>query len=597
MPEYKSKKYGKATYSKNGNTFTATSSATATSTLSQLDADAIAQQTADEVASSNAEHDYNVSRQSTTIASQNTTSTLSGTPNLAGATFTQASVPSSGWTGIAMSSDGQYQTSISNQTGTTTTGYIYVSSNYGSTWTQYISGVWIGIAMSNNGQYQTAISNPGYIYVSSTYGSTWTQILTDASNNPITTTNWTCVAVSPDGVYQVAGSSSGLLYMSSDSGVSWVLQSVSVPPLGWNALAAGVNTSTYYISAATTSTSTNPFNGILYTYNTTTNTWSSAVSGVNIFNIAMSSNGQYQTFTTNTSPVFPTYFSSDYGSTWTSQNLYEVDLDNYLYRVSMDYTGEYQTLTGIIKQSIQIPGQFSGVAVSTNYGANWSYISAPTPLSYRPWTYCAIVNDGTYAYQTISSGNSDLLAVFDGTSWSQNNQSYSGIVAMGLNTTSTLNTIYTTVIQNPGYIYTSSTSYTPPSTTNQVYGLKGSISTGTNNSYMWNGTQPIQSGSFPDPTGAHITISKPGVLSKMFVDLKAPAGLGNIVSITIEYTPVGGVLQETPYAITLAHPNTNATLKNKNLKLQIGDKIHVKVSYTGGTTNAAKDLTVQLVFA
>jgi hypothetical protein len=53
-----------------------------------------------------------------------------------------------------MSSDGKYQTAVVNN------GDIYLSSDYGVTWTvkDTTNREWYGIAMSSNGKYQTAVA-------------------------------------------------------------------------------------------------------------------------------------------------------------------------------------------------------------------------------------------------------------------------------------------------------------------------------------------------------------------------------------------------------------------------------------------------------
>jgi hypothetical protein len=252
----------------------------------------------------------------------------------------------------------------------------------------------------------------------------------------------------------------------------------------------------------------------------------------------------------------------------------------------MDSTGEYQTAVGSSGSFF-----FDSTTGTTSWTSNSSVSSNSV----------ALVNDGTNSYQTTNTLSTAIVTA-SGVTVGQNTTTFNSGgfvgVAMGLgqSTQSSANIVYTTAIQNPGYIYTSSTSYTPPTTTNSCYGLKGSLSSGTNNSYMWPGTQSVQRDVYPDPTGALVTISKACVLSKLFAYLKTPAGDGNVVSVMVEYTPKGGKQTNTPYFATVVHPNTNATVKNKNFKLQIGDKIHVKVGYTGGTTNTAKDLNVQLVF-
>jgi len=70
----------------------------------------------------------------------------------------------------SVSLDGKYQTAV------TYNGYIYVSDDYGDTWTQKDSErSWRVVSLSSTGQYQTATTYNGYIYVSDDYGDTWTQ--------------------------------------------------------------------------------------------------------------------------------------------------------------------------------------------------------------------------------------------------------------------------------------------------------------------------------------------------------------------------------------------------------------------------------------
>jgi hypothetical protein len=107
-----------------------------------------------------------------------------------------------------MSANGQYQSATENS------GYIYISNNYGVSWTQKAtSQVWNNICMSSNGQYQTATISSGYIYTSSNYGVTWTQ--------QATSQNWYGIAMSANGQYQVASINNGTLYRSVNYGQTW----------------------------------------------------------------------------------------------------------------------------------------------------------------------------------------------------------------------------------------------------------------------------------------------------------------------------------------------------------------------------------------
>ena len=114
------------------------------------------------------------------------------------------------WSAIAMSSDGKIQSA------TVSSGYVYVSTDFGNTWAQKGSSLyWSGISMSSDGKYQTAVVNGGYIYLSSNYGNTWA---TDSANSA----NWVAVSMSDDAKYQTAVTDT-YIYTSSNYGINWAI--------------------------------------------------------------------------------------------------------------------------------------------------------------------------------------------------------------------------------------------------------------------------------------------------------------------------------------------------------------------------------------
>jgi hypothetical protein len=94
-----------------------------------------------------------------------------------------------------MSASGQYQTAaVCGGTG----GFMYISSNYGVTWTQHRhiskldSRSDVGVRTISNG----GVISTGFMYISSNYGVTWTPTATSQ--------NWYGVAMSASGQYQTA---------------------------------------------------------------------------------------------------------------------------------------------------------------------------------------------------------------------------------------------------------------------------------------------------------------------------------------------------------------------------------------------------------
>jgi hypothetical protein len=287
------------------------------------------------------------------------------------------------WNGIAMSSNGQYQTAV------VLGGRIYVSNDFGNNWTQKMtdaSRAWYGIAMSSTGQYQTATDTyGGYIYVSTDTGNTWT--------SKDTTRNWREVAMSSNGKYQTVTVEYGQIYVSSDFGNNWtakdttrIWQGVAMSSTGQYQTAT-VSSDYIYVSTDTgntwtakeqsrnwklnTMSSSGQYqiatigSGPLYISSDTGNTWTTRLTDSNrVYNgIAMSSTGQYQTAVEN----YFHYISIDYGNTWSS---YYVPTQRF--RIAMSSTGQYQTTlirgNKIVKLSRKIPS--TNLVLSLDIGNN-----------------------------------------------------------------------------------------------------------------------------------------------------------------------------------------------------------------------------------
>jgi hypothetical protein len=128
---------------------------------------------------------------------------------------------------ISVSFTGMYQTIVCE--------HIYVSSNYGLTWNEMdniIDGLtndenyqhnWTGVSVSSEGQYQTAVDSGGYLYTSSDYGNSWKYI-----TNGIRQQLWTGVSISANGKFQTALEFGGSIYFSTDYGVSWNITTSTV---------------------------------------------------------------------------------------------------------------------------------------------------------------------------------------------------------------------------------------------------------------------------------------------------------------------------------------------------------------------------------
>ena len=140
-----------------------------------------------------------------------------------GATFrpsvVRANTPMA-WTAMSLSANGQYQTGTVNGS-VLNNGGIYVSSNYGVTWTQIVpvgtntSTTWVEISMSATGQFQTAVISGGFLYRSTDFGITWNPVTSIGSKS------WSFVSVSSTGQYQTALVNGENIYTSTNYGASW----------------------------------------------------------------------------------------------------------------------------------------------------------------------------------------------------------------------------------------------------------------------------------------------------------------------------------------------------------------------------------------
>ncbi len=113
------------------------------------------------------------------------------------------------WDGISISSDGKIQSA------TDSGGYIYISHDYGNTWTTADTSstgnkTWQSISISASANYQTAIDIDGDIFLSLDYGATW-QLTTDTNTHG---RQWQGIAVSANGQYQTAIEYGGTIWAS-----------------------------------------------------------------------------------------------------------------------------------------------------------------------------------------------------------------------------------------------------------------------------------------------------------------------------------------------------------------------------------------------
>jgi hypothetical protein len=266
-----------------------------------------------------------------------------------------AKFSSKNWSGVSVSSSGQYQTGVD------VGGPLFISSDYGDNWRLITPDrAYAGVSISSSGQYQTAPVRNDLIYISSDYGNNWT------AKDSIR--SWSGVSMSSDGKYQtaVARNAGGKMCISSDYGNTWKAtdsngdyMSVSVSSSGQYQSTVAFNEQIYissdYGNTLSAKESNQPWrsisisssseyqtavveNGQIYISSDYGNTWRPTYSALRWWSVCMSSSGQYQTAVVRNGKI---YISIDYGNNWTEKE------SNRDWRcVSMSSTGQYQTACG-----------------------------------------------------------------------------------------------------------------------------------------------------------------------------------------------------------------------------------------------------------
>jgi hypothetical protein len=283
---------------------------------------------------------------------------LSSLPMVVSATGTSGS---RNWWDVSISSTGQYQSACAYNGG------LYISSNYGVSWSLVPSGngaptsvAWYRISISSTGQYQIAGVYSSGLYISSNYGVSWS--LVPSGNGVPTNANWFCMSLSSTGQYQTAGADGGGIYTSSNFGSNWAL----VPSGNGAPTSAGW----YNVSISSTGqyqTAVVNGGGIYVSSNFGSN-WGLVPSGngpptnVNWYGNSVSSNGQYQSACVYNGGI---YTSSNFGANWTLVPAVNgAPISVTWHSISISSTGQYQS-------AVVLDGAASNIYISSNFGVNW----------------------------------------------------------------------------------------------------------------------------------------------------------------------------------------------------------------------------------
>jgi hypothetical protein len=321
-----------------------------------------------------------------------------------GQTWTVAGgAPSDQWGCASMSASGQYALIIRTSNNFPAATTVYISSNYGQIWSATTVVGSGSCCVSASGQYMAICNNNsnGGVSVSSNYGQSWTATITN--------TYIYVMAMSATGQYLYATPySSGLYYISTNYGQTWRTYSY-VGGSNYLPQSIACSASGQYVTLGGGTQSN--IAGFYYS-NNYGNTFTQSASGANsvvAYGIAISSSGQYQLATPNSSSL---YYSINYGVTWTAVSGFSTPT-----RCAMSSNGQYISISntnytgaaGFIYTSITRPPPLStsGTLVVTGQ----SNVTATSGYTTLPGGIIMQFGNGTTAAPVVNGG-SDTTVTF-----------------------------------------------------------------------------------------------------------------------------------------------------------------------------------------
>ena len=288
-----------------------------------------------------------------------------------------APAPNQIFNSAAVSSDGRYQVITSSN------GYIYVSNDYGNTWTPRITDAirtWarFSAAISADGKYQTVAHNDGYIYVSNDYGNTW--------NAKDSVRYWGAITISSDGKYQTAivGGNPGGVWGSNDYGNTWI-KKTSTPYL----YCVSMSSDGKYQYLTLSYIGSSVFRSSDYG-----NNWTTIYNTSSLSAIATSADGKFVIVGRQGSQIL---ISNNYGASFVTKS---ASADHY--SVAISDNGKYMA-AGVGN----VVGVTGGIYFSSDYGNTWKLI---TPATGR-WSV-AMSSNGKYILAVNDSGSPASFYIF-----------------------------------------------------------------------------------------------------------------------------------------------------------------------------------------
>jgi photosystem II stability/assembly factor-like uncharacterized protein len=272
------------------------------------------------------------------------------------------------WSSVGMSESGQYQTAV------TLDGEIYVSFDCARTWNLNYEDktlVFLSLAVTGTGQWQVVVTKCGHIMESNNHGEKWDY----AAEQPFRL--WTSIALSAMGMHRLATTTCGILYKSRSHGVAWdVVNNLGAEPYE-TATTGAVSQFGDCMSAVSA-------NGYIHVSTNYGHTWKEKMNDMKRkwVSISISDSGTYQTAVEDDGYI---YKSDDSGDTWKC-------ISNMQPR---KWSSVIICGLGINQTAVSKDGC---IYVSTDYGETWEsreYEKNDNVISYKHGSYLFVLDTKT----------------------------------------------------------------------------------------------------------------------------------------------------------------------------------------------------------
>lgn len=331
--------------------------------------------------------------------------------------------------------------------GNTSQGNMYVSTDYGVTWTA--KGAMTGakrISMSSNAKYILITTQTGVLVhtISNPIIADNCKLTNSIMDNNISINKTTIGQEESEPFIEKELVSTSLINtLDADYGLNWVSTNISS-----NNRAIAVSSSGQYQTVAITS-------GYLYRSKDYGVTWAQVGSSLNWYAVSMSATGKYQTAVASGSTI---WVSTDYGATWNAK-----DASQSWWSVSVSSTGKYQIAS--------VNGGY--YYLSNDYGNTWSQKTS----TFDSWRGTSISADGKYIF--VGRNGQHVISTDYGNTWSN-----AGTSTNNLTAAMSADGKYIIYGSNANSVYLSSNYGTSFSTTSLTSGSYYGLAISANGKYM-----------------------------------------------------------------------------------------------------------------